>query len=372
MVHAYMLRYPGAMGLMLRKTRESMNNSTVLFFLRTVVAGDRRVTHKAGLHRFEYSNGSILAYGGMRDEEQREQIRSIGQDGALDIVWGEEANKLLFEDHQELIPRLRGKAGAYRQLIYTTNPDAPGHWINQKLILGGGASVYYSSAADNPFNPPEYIENLKLLSGVQRQRLVEGKWVQAEGVVFDNFDPEDNVTPEADYDPARAVIWAIDDGYAAGGGPGTASYHPRVVLLMQETAQGGVNVFQARYSTGEASYDMTIDAVLALGYPRPDIAYVDSSAAMLRGALTTRDIPNQGATHPVIEGIRNVRRLIRDSAGQCLLRIHPRCTALINEMQAYQYDETVQIAAGDRKPQKVDDHGIDALRYGTWHLRYGP
>src|SRR5690349_16438377 len=72
-LHAFALKYPGSMGLMLRKTRESMTNSTVLFYERGVVGKDPRVHHYSSKLRFEYDNGSIVAYGGMKDDDQREQ-----------------------------------------------------------------------------------------------------------------------------------------------------------------------------------------------------------------------------------------------------------------------------------------------------------
>jgi phage terminase large subunit len=356
---------------MVRKTRESMNSSTVLFFTRKIASRYKEIVHKSSLHRFEYPNGSILAYGGMKDEDQREQIRSIGQDGSLDIVVAEEANKLNFEDHQELLARMRGKAAPYTQIIYMTNPDAPGHWINKELIIDGKATVFYSSALDNPFNPPEYIERLNMLQGVQRARLVEGKWVQAEGVIYDNFDMELNVSEGADYNSEWSVSWGVDDGYADGRGVGTDSYHPRVILLCQQTPEGGLNVFAEYYKTQEADYLNSIDTVLEFGYPKPGLAYIDSSAAMFKANLWNRGITTHGATHPVIEGIRNVRRLIQDANGKVLLHIHPRCKQLISEMQQYQYDEAGQLPTGDRRPAKLNDHGPDALRYRAWSLRYG-
>ena len=79
------------MALMVRKTRDSMINSTVLFLQRRIIGPDPHVTHFPTKHRFEYHNGSVLAYGGMADEAQREQIRSIGLAGGLDIAWAEEA-----------------------------------------------------------------------------------------------------------------------------------------------------------------------------------------------------------------------------------------------------------------------------------------
>ncbi len=373
-IHDYMKRYPGATGIMVRKTRESMNNSTVLFYYTKIASRDKSIVHHSSAHRFEYPNGSILAYGGMKDEDQREQIRGIGQDGGVDIVWCEEANKLAFEDYQELIPRLRGKAGPYQQIILTTNPDAPMHWINQKLILGKEAKVWYSSAIDNPFNPPIYIENLKKLTGLQKQRLVDGKWVQSEGVIYDNFSMEVNVA-DVQFNPNMPLLWGVDDGYAYGEGPGTSSYHPRVFLIAQEDGLGGMNVLAERYSTGESQYEQSFDAVQELardlGMPdAPDVAYVDGSAAMMRGALTVRGIPNANATHVVLEGIRNLRRMISDGEGMVLFHIHPRCVKTIEEFQTYSYDDTAQIL-GDRKPIKANDHGMDTARYLTYHLRFG-
>ncbi len=378
MAHHFMGAYPGAMGLMVRKTRESMRNSTVLFFNTRIAAEDSRVQLVTSNHRFQYTNGSFLAYGGMKDEEQREQIRSIGRNGALDFVLIEEANRLHFEDFQEVLPRLRGKAGPYCQVILMTNPDAPSHWINQKLMLGGMAKTYISFAKDNPFNPPEYLEWLSMLTGVQYERLVLGKWVQAEGVVYDNFSAigptgtseDSNVSLSADYDPALGLLeWGCDDGYARGEGLGTLSYHPRVILLAQETKQGGLNVFDEYYRVEEPSYEASIADVLARPYPRPDAAFCDSSAAMFRANLMNHGIMTSGATHPVTEGIRNLRRMICDGKGMRLLKIHPRCVNLISEFQSYRYDDTAQVA-GDRKPLKMDDHGVDACRYLTWHLRY--
>src|SRR5512143_1435370 len=93
-VHAFCLYYPGAMGLIVRKAREFMSNGTVPFMQNKVIGDDPRVVWNGSVHRWNYSNGSMLATGGMLDSKQREAVRSIGQDGALDIIWVEEANSL--------------------------------------------------------------------------------------------------------------------------------------------------------------------------------------------------------------------------------------------------------------------------------------
>lgn len=89
-IHAFLLKYPGATGLMLRKNRNSMTNSTVAFVERTVIGADPSVRHVSTKYRFEYRNGSVLTYGGMADDEQREQIRSIGHAGGIEYgvnIW---------------------------------------------------------------------------------------------------------------------------------------------------------------------------------------------------------------------------------------------------------------------------------------------
>src|SRR5688572_22341749 len=105
-LHGFCLKYPGAMALAARKTRESMVNSTVLVLEKKIIGADPRVRHNQTKSRFEYDNGSILAYGGMKDDAQRQQIRSIGQDGGLDICWLEEANAFQEADFNEITARM--------------------------------------------------------------------------------------------------------------------------------------------------------------------------------------------------------------------------------------------------------------------------
>lgn len=369
MMHRAMQRNEGAQGVILRKTRESMNNSTVLFYEREIIGKDKRVKHNRGQHRFEYDNGSIVAYGGMKDEDQREQIRSIGQSGGVDRVWLEEATRFEEADYNELLARMRGTATGYTQIVLTTNPDSPTHWIKTRLIDQQEAHVYFSRAQDNIHNDVEYVSKLEQMTGIQRLRLLEGKWIQAEGVVFDNWDNA-NISEDAEYNPDLPVIWGVDDGYAKGTGEGTASYHPRVILFAQETAQGGFNVFDEIYVTGELS-EVTIANALAKPYRKAEVAYADSSAAELRSRLWNADIITVAATHPVHEGIKNLRRLICDGRGVRLFRIHPRCVNLAREMATYRYDDASRVASiGEPKPLKLDDHGPDAARYLCWHSRF--
>jgi predicted phage terminase large subunit-like protein len=206
-VNAFMLHYPGARGLLIRKAREYASKSMVMSMKRAIGSPEIAVYRKADL-MFQYANGSLLAAAGVKDEDQREALRSIFEDGGVDIVWIEEANALSYEAYQEIRTRMRGQASSWRQIILTTNPGGPAHWIKRRLIDGGEAKVYVSSAEDNPHNPPDYLHTLNTLTGLQYERLVRGKWVASEGALwsYDLIERQRTTRP----DNLTRIVVAVD------------------------------------------------------------------------------------------------------------------------------------------------------------------
>lgn len=212
----------------------------------------------------------------------------------------------------------------------------------------------------NPFIDPAEIElQRRLLPERTYRQEFEGAFEEDAGAVYDNF-TADNITLNAEYNPAWRVSWGVDDGYVFGDGPGSRNYHPRVILLGQFTPIGGLNIFYEYVRCGELS-EVSISEVLALPYPRPEKAYVDSSAAELIARLQETNIYTIPATHRVNEGIKNVRRLIRDGQGVCLLQIHPRCVNLTASLQKYRYD--TRSSSAEPVPLKVDENEADGVRY---------
>lgn len=351
-----------------------MTNSTLVYFERTVVGlSDPGTKHFPSKHRFEYNNQSIVAYGGMKDEDQREQIRGIGQDGGADIILLEEANQFDESDFNELIARNRAKAAPWRQIILCTNPDAPTHWIYNRLILGGEASVYYSSADQNIYNPADYLVNLNKLTGIERKRLLEGLWVQATGLVFDTWsdvpDGSGNVTEDAEYqEGAGPVYWFCDDGYAGEYDPATGYFkprsHPRVFLFAQYRYDGTLCIFDELYRC-KVLPEVQIEEALAKPYASPEYCAVDKSAATLKARLYQNGLNVRSGPGDVEESIKEVQRwLTADANGRRRCLVHPRCRHHRLEMASYKRDD----ATG--KVVKDFDHGPDAKRYGIWCLRY--
>lgn len=371
-IHAFCLHYPGTTALVTRKVKTSMSGGTILFYRRKVIGADPHVQWiDSPKNRFEYRNGSILQFIGLLDESARENLKSIGQDGAVDIVDMVEATQFDEEDFNAMLARMRGKAAPWRQIILECNPDAPTHWIKRRLIDGGEASVYHASAQDNPYNPADYQESLARLTGVDKLRLVDGLWVQASGLVYDVWSdgPADgNVTEAAEYVPdGGTVLLAVDDGYVGErdkNGNFTAQSHPRVFLWCQQRPNGQLCVFAESYAVKTMSEQHLAD-VLAMGYPAPDFAAVDRSAAELRARLHEAGIYTRKGPPSVEESIKELRRWIApDENGVRRFLVHPRCKHLRSEFASYRYD------AQTEKPVKEFDHSCDAARYLCWALRF--
>ncbi len=367
-LHAFCKRYPGATALMLRKTRESMSNSTVLFVDRVVIGDDPQVRHIQTVHRFEYGNGSILVYGGMADEEQREQIRSIGQDGSVDIVWMEEATAFTEDDFNEVRARMRGKAAPWTQIILTTNPDAPDHWINRRLILGCEAHVYYSTAADNPHNPREYREALQKLTGVLKKRLADGQWVAAEGMFFTEWDPERHICQPFDI-PSTWTRWlATDYGFAEpwcvlwfARDPGNKHH----VYVYREAYATGLRDEQQAEAIVRATKDERISA--AVGDPSMFNKRTEQGRPSIAQVYWAKGVPLQPAFNDRVAGWQIVRRALAwDEENKPRLQImRDRAPNLIRTLPSMVHDPLDSEDLADKlKGVKTEDHAVDALRYG--------
>jgi len=352
-VHAYCLTYPGAAGLILRKAREWNSRSILPFVQQTVIGSDSRVKFNKSEGTFYYTNGSVIYSGGMLDDKQREAVRSIGGSGGLDIAWMEEANAFTRNDYEEVLGRIRHTAADWQQVMLTTNPGGSLHWIKKDLIDGKQAAVYYSGARENPNNAPAYLDNLERLSGVMYERLVLGKWVQAEGAVYDMFDVRVHVTERPD---TEFKIWYLagDEGYT----------NPAVLLLVGEDSDGRLHVAREWYERGKlqsAVVAQALEWVLEYGVV---LAAVDEAAAGLIADMRDAGVPAMPAKGRVLDGIQAIQnRLKVQGDGKPRITVSASCTNTINEFESYVWKKATATGIVKDEPLKENDHALDALRY---------
>ena len=343
-VHAFCLKYPGSTWLILRKAAEWTRKSIIPFMWQTVIAGTRGVTYSKSEGSFHYTNGSTVYSGGMADDKQRESIRSIGGAGGLDGAWMEEANAFTRQDFEELRGRLRHTAADWRQLILTTNPGGSKHWINTDLIKGGGAAFYRSTAVENTHNPAEYVATLDSMTGMMRQRLALGLWINAEGAVYNTFDSTPGGCHVQDRPASEMRRWflAMDEGYT----------NPAVILVVGEDGDGRRHVFREFYQRGVLQ-----SAVCAMAKQwyiefRCESVIVDDSAAGLIAELQSVSVAARPAEKGrVLDGIQLVQNALAVAGdGKSRLTVDEKCVETINELESYCWAPEKDV------PIKENDH----------------
>jgi len=87
----------------------------------------------------------------------------------------------------------------FQQMLADTNPSHPKHWLYLRCKAGktrlidtshqDNPTLWDAKAGDWTEFGRKYIAKLDQLSGARKLRLRDGKWVQAEGVVYEEWNP---------------------------------------------------------------------------------------------------------------------------------------------------------------------------------------
>ncbi|RLU85877.1 PBSX family phage terminase large subunit [Streptomyces griseocarneus] len=247
------------------------------------------------------------------------------------------------------------------RLLATTNPDNPRHWLKVGYLDRQGEldlAAWHFKLSDNPSLAAAYVAALAAeYRGLWRRRMIDGAWVIAEGSIYDMFDEQQHVVDEL---PEMDRYWVgVDHG----------TVNPFSAVLL------GLGVDGRLYAASEWRYDsrahrrQMTDAQYSravrewldkLGI-HPEWTFIDPSAASFSTQLWTDGYAGIArADNTVLDGIRSVATALESG----LLRVHRSCAGLLDEMPGYSWDEDAA-ARGEDRPNKVDDHSVDALRYAV-------
>lgn len=258
------------------------------------------------------------------------------------------------------------------KLWATTNPDNPAHWLRRDFMLRGDRGEldmrhWRFSLLDNPSLTEKYRRDISAeFTGLFYRRFILGHWVAAEGAIFDNFDLRRHVVPDARVPLiTRWLSLGVDYG----------TTNPFAAELIGVGADRRLYVVSEfwydsrirRRSKTDAEYSADLFAWLDdVRIPQTDIrgvradwTCVDPSAASFIAQLWRDGITPTPADNSVVDGIRNVSSLItRDR-----FRVAKSCRYLIDEFPGYSWSDEHALK-GEDVPIKVDDHALDAVRYG--------
>ena len=252
----------------------------------------------------------------------------------------------------------------------TTNPDSPYHWVKKEYIdmmLEKNILVLKFTLFDNPALPQSVKDMYaRMYTGVFRMRYIEGKWVSAEGLVYDGFSEENNVFGShlTGYNLIQSLqINSINIACDYG------TTNPCVFLLC---GKSGINKYvldeycwdskitKRNKTDGEYADDMEMFFLKNQIGKNTEII-IDPSAKSFITELNKRGFMTKQADNSVLNGIRETSKNVH--SGQ--LKVNKTCENVIKEFTLYAWDDK-KSAKGEDAPIKEYDHAMDALRYWIW------
>jgi len=352
-----------------RKVRGDLDATALETFRRFIMRDDVRTYGGEHPVFYEYPNDSRIWIGGM-DRPGK------ALSGERDVIYVNQAEELNLEDWETFITRTTGRAGALVPglLMGDCNPGPPSHWIRHRPQL----TLIESRHEDNPvlFTDAGVLTEqgghsmavLDSLTGVRYLRGRKGLWVQAEGVVYDEFDPVLHVIDEM---PPSWQQWrkflAIDFGFK----------NPFVCQFWAMDGDDRLYLYREIYMTGRLVEDHAGQINDLLAGEELRAAFADHDAED-RATLNRYGISTVAASKAISSGIEEVKSRLK-IAGDGRPRILFLRSALVErdeelarkrlpastvqEFEMYAWPKDAGGKALKEVPADAYNHGMDAMRY---------
>ena len=305
---------------------------------------ERRSENKLTLRLAGHSNDFYL-FGG-RDEAAAGMIQGMTLAGVL-------------MDEVALMPRSFVEqacarcSGTGSKLWFNCNPAGPNHWFYRVWILGAaGRNVLHLhfTMEDNPSLSPEIRERYeRLYTGIFYRRFVLGQWAQAEGRVYDFFEPEmaarvpegrfESFYISCDYgtvNPMSMGLWGLQGG------------------VWYRVAEFYFDSRAKKRQMTDGEYEMALRE-LAGGRNIREVI-VDPSAASFIQLLRQKGWRVRKADNDVLSGIRATADALKSGR----IVICTPCRDCLREMEEYVWD----LRSGQKDQVKKEHaHAMDDMRY---------
>jgi hypothetical protein len=246
----------------LRLTRLGYNNVRMAFCCETLVAIKRRHLdyiriywgwlgklnmqhHTFTLHK-KYG-GHVIYFVNLQkpDEHSSVEFYEIYID---ELTFITEEQYDVMGRRRRFVDQPTGKSLVDGNIISASNPGRIGHaWVYKRFIDPSTRSQYpdhyyiKALASDNPFMPPEYIEEQRRRLGPKGARaLLDGEWQLFAGQYFTNLDERVHLIPPFPIPPTWKLYRAIDHGIR----------HPTVCVWMALAPNNTVYIYRELSTVG--------------------------------------------------------------------------------------------------------------------------
>ncbi len=239
------------------------------------------------------------------------------------------------------------------RLWFNCNPAGPSHWFYKMWILEAekrNCLRLHFTMEDNPSLTEAIRERYRrLYTGVFYRRFILGQWAQAEGRVYDFFEPDMvGKVPEGKFDQ-----WYVSCDYG--------TVNPTSMGLWGRCGGIWYRVKEFYFSSRQQMRQMTDEEYAAalqdlVGQRHLTAVIVDPSAASFIEVLRRHGWNVRKAENDVLSGIRLTADCLKDGR----IVICEGCADCLREMDEYVWD--LSSGAKDRV-RKEHDHAMDDMRY---------
>ena len=252
-----------------------------------------------------------------------------------------------------------------RKMWFNCNPAGSAmHWFKQTWInrFREKELLYLHFTMDDN---PSLSEKMKaqyrsMYVGSFYRRYIEGKWVSAEGVIYDMWDAAQNIYTEDDYPENYMLSGTRYIGVDYG------TTNPMVLLdcvdtgselLIKNEYYYNCKLTPTKAQKTDAQYANDFEEFV--GHDHSVTVIIDPSADSFKCELRNRGYRLKDADNTVNDGIRIMSTMIQKRRLKVLKDKTPN---FLHEIDAYIWDEKAA-EHGEERPVKENDHAMDACRY---------
>lgn len=364
---------PGARGVLCRKVRGDMGTTVLEAWERILLirggVGDPMGGSQPSW--YEYPNGSKVFIVGL---DRPGKTLS----GEFDAIYVNQAEELDLADWATLTTRVTGRGAKvlHPWLGGDCNPGPSTHWIPHRSTL----RMLHSRHEDNPtlFDEQGRITAqgvrslgvLDALPGVLKDRLRHGRWVSAEGIVYESFDRARHVIDPVPISSDWRLVASIDWGMR----------NPLVWQLWAVDGEGVAYLVHEIYRTEMLVSDLISELAglrQTLNLHRLETTICDHDPEKV-AQLTRAGYTTTSAIKDIETGIQAVERRLKEGRlrffrdalkrrDEALAKAHkPVCT--VDEFEVYAWPKDSSGRPRKEVPVKENDHGMDDMRYLTMYL----
>ena len=361
-------RYAGANLLVVRKIEETNRDSTFAELQSAVyrLFGE----HADKVWRINLSplamecktTGSRIIFRGVKDQRQREKVKSITfKTGKLVWIWIEEATELLSEDIDILDDRLRGdlselNPNLYYQITMTFNPVSATHWIKARYFDKADPDVltHHSTYQGNRFIDPAYHRRMerRFIEDPEGYRVYGlGEWGELGGLILTNFEIHDFPVTRDSFD---AFYHGQDFGYNHANAILSAGQRDGDLYICSEIYRFELDTTEIIQLADAAKLDKRVEMFC-------DSAEPDRIKMWQKAGYRAYPVKKeQGSVKAQIDWLKG-----------CKIHIHPSCVNTIREIGQWKWKKDKTTGLYIDEPVEFMDDAMAALRYLVERLRRG-